>query len=356
MNVFDAIRQAIDWWLKGLAFFCPPSLKRSIGLAPDKITVEFNNKRVTVKHFSVDSVKPLAIKYFEQSDDIQRASVLKWMGERQHNTNTVLVVPENMILKKSLSFPPAARANLREALGFELNRKTPFNADQVYYDYRITDNDKQAEKLYIEIYVAPKNNIDPLLTLLNGWNISVDVIRPVVEHPDESTINMLQQKKRTYNNVDSVSAFLAVCAFALFFAFLYVPILKQAEQIETLENQVQINRKTAIQLKKLKDEKHTIIEQTNFLENKFKNSLTSIELLHEVTRIIPDGTWLTRLVMKNNELQIQGESGNASSLIQNMESSEIFSQSQFRSPVTRNNTSGKDKFHLSAKLNDGAKI
>jgi len=60
--------------------------------------------------------------------------------------------------------------------------------------------------------------------------------------------------------------------------------------------------------------------------------------------------YLWQLVIKNEELQIQGESSNASSLIQIVESSGRFSGAQFRSPVTQNNVSGKDKFHLSAKL------
>jgi len=99
--------------------------------------------------------------------------------------------------------------------------------------------------------------------------------------------------------------------------------------------------------------KEKLLEQSHFLENKRINEMSSIKLIDEVTQIIPDDTWLTRFVLKSGELQLQGESSNASSLIQTLESSNYFTDVQFRSPVTQNKISKKDKFHLSARFTRG---
>jgi general secretion pathway protein L len=354
MKMLTQIRYAIDWWLQGLSYFCPSSLKRSLGLNPDKLTIEFNDGHVVVKRYSIGSNEPLEIQRFVETDELQRISVLKWLLEQQEkHAKIILLVSEKIFLKKTLSFPTAAESDLREALGFELNRRTPFSQDQAYYDHRIVDHDKQANKLQIELFVVPRQSIDPVLTLLNEWDITIDTLRPTSDQADEIEINLLpeDQEGNTRKNSDHVTLFLATTAFALFFAALYVPLAQQEQQIESLENEVKLNRKVAIELQKSKDEKQDIIKQINFLENKHKNTLRSIELFNEITGIIPDDTWLTRLIIKNEELQIQGESSTASSLIQIIESSERFLDAQFRSPVTQNNASGKDKFHLSAKLN-----
>jgi general secretion pathway protein L len=354
MKVLTHIRYAIDWWLQGLSYFCSPSLKRSMGLSPDKVTIEFNEDHVVVKRNSIDSKEPFEIQRFVETDDIQRMSVLKWLHEQQaKHAKIVLVVSEKIFLKKTLSFPSAAESDLRQVLGFELNRRTPFSQDQAYYDHRVVEHDKQANKLQIELFVVPRQSIDPLLSLLNDWDITVDILRSASDQGDEIEINLLpeDQEGNTKKSSDYVTLFLATAAFALFLAALYVPLVQQTHQLESLEKEVKINRKVAIELQKSRDEKQDIIEQVNFLENKHKNTLRSIELFNEITGIIPDDTWLTRLTIKNGELQIQGESSNASSLVQIIESSERFLDAHFRSPVTQNNVNGKDKFHLSAKLN-----
>ena len=359
MNIFNKIRQTIDRWLNGLTYFCPSSLRRSIGLTPDNIMIEFRGEQIEFKHYSVDSIEPIEIHRFNKNDDLQSLSAIQWLDNLvQQNAKTILVVPDNVTLKKSLSFPAAAKSNLREALGFELNRRTPFSVEQTYYDYEITKHDKQTEKLNVELYVVPKNNLSSTLALLNEWNITIDILKPVNEYPNENNINMLPPEEKTgnNNNIDAITALLAITGFALFLTFLFVPLTQQNKQIELLEEQIQTNRKVAVQLQKLKNEKQEILAQSNFLENKYKNNLSSVQLLYELTKIIPDDTWLTRMTIKNNEIQLQGESANASSLIQIIESSNIFSQAQFRSPVTNNNTSKKDKFHLSAKLNREANI
>lgn len=353
MKKFIKFKDVIEWWLQGLAFFCPAFLKHLMGLSPDKITIEFHEEQVMIKHFSVDSGAPLDIQSFVKTDDVQRLSVLQWLHKRREkNAKVVLLVAEKILLRKTLSFPSAAQSNLKEVLEFELSRRTPFSQEQAYYDHQIIDHDKQGNKLKIELFVVPKQKIDPILALLNEWNIAIDVLKPVVTHPDAIEINLLPiaQRNNTNNRSDYVTLALATGVFSLFLAVLYAPLTQQEQQLEFLEKEVKINRKAAIELQKIKDEKQRIIEQTYFLENKQKNTLTGIELLNEVTKITPNDTWLTRVVMKNNELQLQGESSSASSLIQIIESSERFTQVQFKSPVTQNNTSGKDKFHLSAKL------
>ena len=75
-----------------------------------------------------------------------------------------------------------------------------------------------------------------------------------------------------------------------------------------------------------------------------------IDSINELTRILPDDTWLNRLVIRNNKMEIQGESTAATAIIEIVENSSYFRDVQFRSPVTRNNATGKDKFNVSANL------
>jgi general secretion pathway protein L len=54
--------------------------------------------------------------------------------------------------------------------------------------------------------------------------------------------------------------------------------------------------------------------------------------------------------LRGDELRIQGESANATSIIELVENSEYFQNVQPRSPVTKNSMTNKEKFHVAATL------
>ncbi len=353
MAIITHFRNFVAWWLHGLSFFCPQPLQRVIGLTPDQITIEFNDEQVLLKHFTADGIESIDTQKFSGTDEIQRTAALQWLHQKQTKpTQIIFLLPEEITLRKTLSFPAATYSNLREAIGFELSRRTPFTTEQAYFDYSITERNRTSDTLQIELFVVPRQYVDPVLKQLNEWNITIDAIKPVSSRQTKVKINLLppEQQPDSNNQTDRPTLILASCAFLLILATLYLPLIQQSRQLTALESEISINRKSAIQLQKLKTQKQNIIEQINFLAIKHQSKLPSIELLNEVTKIIPDHTWLTRLIVKNNQLQLQGESSNASSLIQLIESSSLFTQAQFRSPVTQNTANGKDKFHLSAKL------
>ena len=77
---------------------------------------------------------------------------------------------------------------------------------------------------------------------------------------------------------------------------------------------------------------------------------TRVDLLRELTVILPDDTWVERLQIKGDSAQIIGQSAKASALIGIVESSKLFSDTAFTSPVTTDPRTGKMRFVLSARI------
>jgi general secretion pathway protein L len=75
-----------------------------------------------------------------------------------------------------------------------------------------------------------------------------------------------------------------------------------------------------------------------------------LEIIDELTRILPDDTWINRLDIKGTEVEIQGQSAAAAALIPLIESSGRLRNPRFRSPVTRVPGSSTERFHLSAEV------
>ena len=64
----------------------------------------------------------------------------------------------------------------------------------------------------------------------------------------------------------------------------------------------------------------------------------------------PDSTWLNRFEVKRGEVHIAGFSQAASSLIPLLEASDQLREVRFISPVTQDARTGKERFHLAARI------
>lgn len=341
-----------DWWLAGLKQLCPEFLISPFIIKYNSVIIEVSNEHVTFKHYMPKSEEPDDIRNFNINDVLEKDSALAWLRSKQEKpTNLIVTIPEKSVLLKTIQFPAAANNNLKEALGFEISRRTPFTTDQVYFDFSIINHHADNQKLKIDLVIAPKPQVDPIINIIDKLNIEVDRLIPDEHFDRYKNINLLPENKRTSSNERNISNyFLIGLTVVLFFTALYLPIYKQNKHINFLEKELQVARETAIEVNKLKEKKNSILKQINFLSDLQTQTSSNLEILNEVTLIVPDDTWLSRFSINKGQLLIQGESSNASALIKIMESSDYFDNVQFKSPVIRNNRTGKDKFNLSARL------
>ena len=100
----------------------------------------------------------------------------------------------------------------------------------------------------------------------------------------------------------------------------------------------------------LENKKRTVLKRSEFLSNQAQRQIPPLHIIGDLTRRLPDNTWINRLSIRADEIQLHGESGAAAAVVQLLEESDYFEQTQFRSPVTKNNSNGKDQCHIAAKL------
>ena len=351
-----AFSAAVNWWIKGLALLCPAPLHRLIRGGRAFCTIEFQADQVIFRRYARDPEAAPDTREFRPDDEINRSAALDWLLRQGAGRGPIILcAPDNLLLKKRLAFPKAAAGSLRQVLAFEMNRQTPFSAEQVYFDYRLDPDGAKADKIQLELYLAPKKQLDAWLELLSSWGVTPDAIRPARETRD-AALNLIPPEARPgqQSGADQILLWLAGAVFVLFFMALYAPVINQQRHIASLEAGIATHRTAAVQLQALRQERARLLAETRFLTDKRGAEPPGLELLREITRIMPADTWLMRLVMEAGELQLIGESGNAAALIPILEASEYFDNAGFRSPITRNTASGKDRFHMAARLSPAA--
>ena len=300
--VIGRLRSFWRWWSGELIELLPENLQKGIAQRQQKLYVEVDDDKLLLSlgnHAAQREVLRLAPGAGNAADqDIPR--------EVQQ---TILLLPDDKVLARRVSLPAAAEENLREVLGFEMDLHTPFEASEVYYDYSVIGRYSNRQQVTVDLVYAPRNAVDALKSL----NLAL-------------------------------TALLAV----LVVAAITIPIVQKNRAIEALEAQVQAAAATAREGAELRQDLEKMAEASQFLVEKKASDLMIVELIDEVSRILPDHTWIARLDLSGDEMQIQGQSSASASLIRIIESSPWFEDVKFASPVVQIAGTDNDRVHIVA--------
>jgi general secretion pathway protein L len=84
----------------------------------------------------------------------------------------------------------------------------------------------------------------------------------------------------------------------------------------------------------------TLQERIDDLNRLRENRINALELLKELTEILPDTAWLHGLSVADNQVEIEGYADYSTQLIPQLEASPFFANARFLSTITR---AGNDK-------------
>ncbi|MDQ2917052.1 MAG: hypothetical protein M3R40_07830, partial [Pseudomonadota bacterium] len=272
----------------------------------------------------------------------------------------VVTLSPRASLRKTLTLPMALEDHLHQSLAYELDRHTPFKPEELYFDAVVVDRDSAHNTLHVDLAAARRGLVDTILGQAESFGARV--IAATVDPPataSASRINLLPEDRRPANSgfarwqVMLPLAVLAVGALAA----LFLPIWqKRVEAIAVNQLSDQARERAGVS-DALRSELERRVSDYNFaLERKYAFPGT-VQVLDDVTRILPDDTWLTQLELHTmrgkdaqREITLRGESANAGRLVSLLEDSKIFTQAAPRSPTTKIQPGPGEIFDVGAHL------
>jgi general secretion pathway protein L len=235
-----------------------------------------------------------------------------------------------------------------------LDRLTPFTAAQVYYHVRLLERLPDSKQILVELALTPRNRLDPLLEELTGSGWFPDRVE-IAADPARRAHQLLPERfqkprKRLPNILNSSLAALLV-VLALLMGVL--PIWRNYERSAELELEVRKVSKVAKEVETLRQDAEKLSREASFLTKRKRSEPAMVDVLNELSRVIPTNTWLYGLQYKDRRLVIQGQSPSASSLIAVMEASPYLHNTSFVSPVTKDVSSGFERFQIASQVLNG---
>lgn len=353
------LRRFWSWWSGELIELLPLSLRPALKFLVGSTFIEFAGKRVSAYCYRDSQLQSLGDLDFGALPAAEQAlSLQAWLNHAVPDRNRLVVVlPRGQVLSRRIELPPAAEQNLRQAIGFELNRYTPFKAGEVYFDYRLPKRAPGQRELAVHFAVVPIASIAPSLALLAQAGVKPTAVVPVDDLSFEHLpMNLLppEQRAKAAPRVGTVNALLAVVALVLFAAALALPLWQKRQTIVALSPLVETAKRDAEGANRLKKELDTLVQTYDFLLQRKHVTPAATTLLEELTRILPEGTWLQQMSLKSHakgwEIQIQGETTISSKLAGVIEDSPMFRDASFKSPLVKGQAPMSERFHLGAEV------
>ncbi len=290
-----------------------------------------------------------------QRDAGQREAVARIIRKAGLDAAEVILrLPRDKVLRRLVELPSAAAENLREVLGFEMDRHTPFKAAEVYFDYRLEGADPERKRIKVDLVVVPRAIADQAVRLATSWGLQPDQLA-AGDEPDGGgapPFNLLPPgatRTRTTLGRRLVAA-LGVLLCILLAVALYLPLKQKQEVLAVAEAQLAGARAEAVQADAMKKQVEEMLARSRFVVERKRNQHSATELLDELTRLLPDHTWVLKFGLRDGRLTLSGYSAKPSSLIGLLEQSGLLTEVRFSSPVTMDQKIGLERFNLTATL------
>jgi general secretion pathway protein L len=347
----SGVAQFLSWWRSELLAAMPPAWREWLAAERAMVTVAPVADGWRVRRVRVERIE--AEETIAADRELLLQSVERLRPDQEQAPRQVLLLPVERTLRRRLTLPLAAEEHLESVLAFEMDRQTPFRADQVYFDHRIHKRDQTARTMLVELLAVPRSELDRVLQGVGGLELdAADVASGEVA----AGFNLLPSERRA-RRADQrlrLNAILAVSAVALLWLVMWQSLALRERAIEQLEEEMAVTSAAAMQSAELKRQLRDAIEGANFLARKKSEQAVVVDVLAEVTRLVPDDTWLERLSFVGNQVQLQGQSARADKLIGILTDSRCLDKPQFQGIITPDGATGKERFSLVADLKTGA--
>ncbi len=342
------------WWSSELIALVPQRLRQSSANAANGLLIEVTPQAVILRRWLQGSLTEQGRVDRQSGGHDTQGIAFQALFSKLHKRDeqVALWLAETQCLVKQIELPLAAAKNLRQVLGFEMDRHTPFKAEQVYFDFRVLRVDNQKNRLAVKLVVVPRSEMDGSLDLLERWGAPANAAYVAIAVPNGDAINLMPAERNTAqtSRLRGINPGLLLLTLTLAMAAITIPIWQKRHAVIALLPIVDRAKQQARETDALRREQERLAAEFNFMLDKKQAVPPLVILLDELSRLLPDDTWVQQFNLKGKELQIQGETGSSSKLIALIESTRILHDANFRSPLTKGNMPNSERYHLMAAI------
>ncbi len=354
-SVGRGLRGFLAWWGAGLASWLPFRWQRLLAASADRLLLQVEGDGIRLRRQSAGELQDLATMPLPTARSDVLDPLAKVLAQHAAELPRWLLLPAASGLRRSLQLPAAARERLREVLGFEIERQTPFAAADVLYDGRVLQV-RDDGQLHVELVVVPRARFDALNEALGGlssWLAGVDMADAEGRPLGINLLPLVQRRARAnpwrWWNIGLGLVFLLALALGL-----AQVLANRRAAADQLQAEVAARSKQARSVGQQRQRVVDSVEGGAYLQEQRNARPSVVEVLDQLARRLPDGTYLEKVSIEGGELTLIGLSNQAAALVGKLEGAPQWHAPALSGALQPDPRTRSDRFTLVAQLSDAS--
>ena len=343
------VRQFLRWWGAELRACLPGGLRHALFPAPTRIELVLGRGHIELARFDGRRRELLAEAAADPDRAEETVAALRGALGRARADEVVVRLPAEKVLEPEFEVPAIAAGALDEVIAQEMDRKTPFGAGEVHFDYRVADADPGRERLRVRLRVARRSDVSEAVGLARAIGLAPTCVDGAGGGEAGYNLLPLAERARPSRLMPNLLAVMALVTVCLGAAALYLAFDRAGAELRLVEAAVERQRARAAEVRALQDRAEALRTSAIGLVEARESRVTAAELIDALSRRIPDGHWLFELRYREGELYLFGFSPAPTQLLRLVEASPLFSEASFAAPVVAGQE-GADRFTIRSEV------
>jgi len=259
-----------------------------------------------------------------------------------------LRLPSELLLEKHLALPLAAERELDQVVAYEMDRETPFSADEVYWSAVVEQRDRAQGRLRLRLSLVPKQLISAMVAALDDAGLHPTAIDTSFADgtPRQIKLDMARHADGPLRR-HMLTLAAAGCAALALLAVAF-PFVNQSLALARVDGQIDELKPTVDKAEALRRQIAGTGAGADVVATERTRLGDPLRVISAATQILPDDTHLSDFTMRQRKIIMNGQSAGAAKLISALSVDPTFKDPAFAAPVTRLEGGKIDIFSISA--------
>jgi Tfp pilus assembly protein PilN len=476
--------------LRSLLAFSPaddriyPSKNLSVSMDKGTFSIAYGSRSLSKIKIGWFREYPFEEEKYPQPETLASSLALAISDLRATKVNVTLGIPKEWIVIKTAEFPVTVKENLPDVVSYELDRLTPFNAEDAFYDFKVLKEsagklivlvmaakaelikpyiealreigihvtkisanlssietlcrfiDKRTDSIFVEIKqngyegalflngsidnaftgsftaadekskvdsvmaeIAPiidtvkeqgkapqvmlllkdknpvlkellKLQVSPAIRILNETDIKIRFSETYKEIPYAAIGGVLESlwlganglnllKKGYRERLKTPKAFtiiLILVLLVMWMLYIIAPLRVEEKRLNEIDHQIKLRKEDVMKVETLKKDIEAVSKEVSTINNFKGQRQTVLNMLKELTTILPKNIWLTRVRITEAAVNIEGYAASTTGLLSKLEASKYFRKVEFASPTFRDSKMNADRFNIKLEVEGVEKL
>jgi general secretion pathway protein L len=340
------------WWLRQMRDLVPRRWRRNAARLPDGLIVDcvagMTDPQPRIAIIRRRNGRELPLGQFVA--DAAASASLPGAVARYSRRGALSLRLQIAPLERDVVLPLAAENDVANILRYDVQRLTPFTADEVFWSWIIVARDVSRQRLRLRLCIVLKAAVLPLLHRLVESGVVPSTLEACT--PDgvirRMALDGSDAEATRRRGVGRLVVGFTVMIVVL--GGLVTPFVSQSIAIADVESRIDTLQ---LDVKRVEALQHRLAARSvdaDVIAAERARVGDALQVLAIVTDSLPNGTYLTDFAMRQRRLMLTGKSTSAAKLIAGLSGHSPIRDPVFTAPVTRDPSADNDSFTIRAEV------